>query len=86
MVLFSLEGSVVQHTAKLKAVMQKFIIENKVERRRNYSVMMKMTPCQKGQDVLNASCDRLVSLEEHVACPPGKNLSIFILLIVVHEN
>lgn len=66
--------------------MQKFIIANRMERSRNLFCNDENDSVSKGRDVLNASCDKLVSLEEHVVCPPGINLNIFILLFLVHEN
>lgn len=66
--------------------MQKFIIVNRMERSRNLFCNDENDSVSKGRDVLNASCDKLVSLEEHVVCPPGINLNIFILLFLVHEN
>lgn len=66
--------------------MQKFIIANRMERRRNLFCNDENDSVSKGQDVLHASCDKLVSLEERVVCPPGINLNIFILLFSVHEN
>lgn len=66
--------------------MQKFIIANRMERRRNLFCNDENDSVSKGRDVLHASCDKLVFLEERVVCPPGINLNIFILLFLVHEN